>query len=422
MNQVLKKSELLDCQQIPSEAELLQRARNLIPMLLEKAASVEKNRMVSKETIQAFVDAGFFKILQPAAFGGWEMNPSVFYKVLMELGRGCCSSAWNMMILGIHQWEFGSMPEQACVDVWGENDATIIASSYPPFGKVEEVDGGYRISGTWKTSSGCDHGQWAFLGGLRKDADGKVIDRLSMLVSADDYEIVDDWHTFGLAGTGSKSLLVKDAFVPYHRAHSLIKYEYSERGNHYLYPFNQVFFGAVSSLIVGMAQGGVDEYIRQMTVRTNTTDGNSAALSPYVKDRLGNAVVRVRTARARLLQMMAETTEIVERRELVARTLHEIGGGHATRRLLVAHGGLLAQQHLDHVRGHPFCPLSDRGACSCPADEPPEAWAHSSLLRRGRPTSAPNRQRRSNAPEIVQQGPRQCRRGNRAQRPHRHAP
>ncbi|MBV2132179.1 acyl-CoA dehydrogenase family protein [Pseudomonas sp. MAP12] len=317
MNQVLKKSEVIACQQIPSEAELLQRARDLIPMLLEKASSVEKNRMVSKETIQAFVDAGFFKILQPAQFGGWEMNPSVFYKVLMELGRGCCSSAWNMMILGIHQWEFGSMPEQACIDVWGEDDRAIIASSYPPFGKVEEVEGGYRISGTWKTSSGCDHGQWAFLGGLRKDAEGKVIDRLSMLVSADDYEIIDDWHTFGLSGTGSKSLLVKDAFVPYHRAHSLIKYEYNERGNHYLYPFNQVFFGAVSSLIVGMAQGGVDEYIRQMSVRTNTTDGNNASLSPYVKDRLGNAVVRVRTARARLLQMMAESTEIVERRELV---------------------------------------------------------------------------------------------------------
>ena len=63
MNQVLKKSELLACQQIPSEAEILQRARELIPMLLDKAASVEKNRMVSKETIQAFVDAGFFTIL-----------------------------------------------------------------------------------------------------------------------------------------------------------------------------------------------------------------------------------------------------------------------------------------------------------------------------------------------------------------------
>lgn len=302
---------------IPSETELVQRARDMIPMLMEKADSVEKNRMVSPETIKAFVDAGFFKILQPAKFGGYEMNPAVFYKVLMELGRGCCSSAWNMMILGIHQWEFGSMPDQACEDVWGKDDKTIIASSYPPFGKVEKVEGGYRISGTWKTSSGCDHGQWAFLGGLGRDAQGNVIDRLSMLVPATDYEILDDWHVFGLAGTGSKSLVVKETFVPDHRVHSLIRYEQGDRGTHYKYPFSQVFYGAVSSLIVGMAQGGIDEYIRQMTVRTNTTDGGSAALSPYVKDRLGNAVVRVRSSRARLLQMMLETTEIVERGELV---------------------------------------------------------------------------------------------------------
>lgn len=311
------KETVVETNTVPTEAQLIQRARDLIPLLREKADSVESNRMVSKETIRAFVDAGFFKILQPAKFGGYQMNPAVFYKVLMELGRGCGSSAWNMMILGIHQWEFGTLPEQAGKDVWGEDNKTIIASSYPPFGKVEEIDGGYLISGTWKTSSGCDHGQWAFLGGMRHDAEGNVIDRLSMLVPATDFEIQDDWHVFGLAGTGSKSLVVKESFVPYHRTHSMIQYNNDAAApSCYLYPFNQVFFGAVSSVIVGMAQGGIDEYIRQMSVRTNS-HGGAAALSPYVKDRLGNAVVRVRSARARLLQMTQETTEIVDRRELV---------------------------------------------------------------------------------------------------------
>jgi 3-hydroxy-9,10-secoandrosta-1,3,5(10)-triene-9,17-dione monooxygenase len=317
MNNYVKQSETLSAPVVPCEEELVQRARALIPMLREKAASVEQNRMVSAETIDAFVEAGFFKILQPRAYGGWEMNPAVFYKVLMELGRGCGSSAWNMMILGIHQWEYGSLNDQACQDVWGEDNTVITASSYPPFGKVEEVEGGYKISGTWKTSSGCDHGHWAFLGGLRRDASGQVIDRLSMLVPASVWEIEDDWFTFGLAGTGSKSLVIKEAFVPYHRAHSLIQYEYSDRPAQYLYPFSQIFFGAVSAMIVGMGQGAIDEYVQQMQVRTNTLDGSGAALSPYVKDRLGNAVVRVRSARARLLQMMAESTAVVERRELV---------------------------------------------------------------------------------------------------------
>ncbi|MFJ7882393.1 acyl-CoA dehydrogenase family protein [Pseudomonas sp. NPDC096917] len=317
MNNFVKQTGPLGTEVIPTEAQLLERARELIPMLIEKADSVERNRMVSRETIATFVAAGFFKILQPKQYGGWEMNPAVFYKVLMELGRGCASSAWNMMILGIHQWEYGSLEQQACLDAWGEDNTVITASSYPPFGKVEEVEGGYNISGTWKTSSGCDHGKWAFLGGLRRDANGAVIDRLSMLVPSSAWVIEDDWHVFGLAGTGSKSLIIKEAFVPYHRAHSLIDYSYSDRPANYLFPFNQIFFGAVSALIVGIGQGGIDEYIRQMSVRTNTADGSNAALSPYVKDRLGNAVVRVRSARARLLQMLAESTEYVERRELV---------------------------------------------------------------------------------------------------------
>ncbi|MGH8425839.1 MAG: acyl-CoA dehydrogenase family protein, partial [Pseudomonas fluorescens] len=129
MNNFVKPTEPVDTQAIPSEAQLLERARGLIPMLMEKADSVEQNRMVSRETIAAFVEAGFFKILQPKEYGGWEMNPAVFYKVLMELGRGCGSSAWNMMILGIHQWEYGSLPEQACLDAWGEENTVITASS-----------------------------------------------------------------------------------------------------------------------------------------------------------------------------------------------------------------------------------------------------------------------------------------------------
>tara|TARA_R110001583_G_scaffold182192_1_gene339800 strand:- start:1844 stop:3070 length:1227 start_codon:yes stop_codon:yes gene_type:complete len=302
---------------IPTEAELVSRARALIPMLLDRAESVEKARMVSSDTIQQFVEAGFFKILQPKAFGGWEMSPSVFYKVLMELGRGCPSSGWNMMILGIHQWEFGGLDVQAGNDVWGQDNAVVIASSYPPFGKVDPVEGGYLLNGTWRTSSGCDHGQWAFLGGVLFDDAGQPSDRCSFLVSRENYEIVDDWYTFGLAGTGSKSLVVKDAFVPYHRMHSLIRYEQGDRPLNYKFPFNQVFFASVSAVIIGMAQGAIDEYIKQMKVRKNTTGGDAAALSLYVTDRLGNASVRVRSARARLLQMIDESYAYLERGELV---------------------------------------------------------------------------------------------------------
>ena len=85
---------------LPTEAEIVQRAHDLIPLLRERATECERNRMVSKETIQAFHDAGFFRILQPKRWGGYEMSPNVLNRVLMELARGCPSSAWNVMEIG----------------------------------------------------------------------------------------------------------------------------------------------------------------------------------------------------------------------------------------------------------------------------------------------------------------------------------
>ncbi|MEX3944496.1 acyl-CoA dehydrogenase family protein [Paraburkholderia sp. BR10937] len=301
----------------PTEETLVERAKAFVPMLRERAAEIEKNRAVPADIIAAFREAGFFRILQPARWGGYEMNPSVFYKVLMELGRGCSSSAWNAMILGVHTWEFGLLDSRACEDVWGKDDSVIVASSYPPVGTYRRVDGGYIVSGRWPTSSGTDHGQWAFLGMTLKAEDGTPNDRIAMLVPRSDYKIIDDWHVFGLAGTGSKSVEVKDAFVPEYRAHSTVDYRMSDRGDMYLYSFQQVFYSAVSSSIIGMAQGAVDEFIRQMRTRVNSSNGVRAALSPYVKDRLGNAQARVRSSRARILHIAQETTRYVESRQLV---------------------------------------------------------------------------------------------------------
>ena len=302
---------------VPTPDELVQRARDLVPMLRERAAATEKNRMVFPEVIKAFVDAGFFRICQPRRWGGWEMSPEVFWRVLMELGRGCGSSGWVMMILGVHQWEFGHMSPRAGDDVWGEDPTVLVASSYAPWGNCTKVDGGYVLDGQWRTSSGCDHAQWTFVGGLGRDAQGVPNDRLAFLVPRSDYEIVDDWHVFGLQGTGSKSIVLKNVFVPEYRSHSTQSYELTDRGDMFLFPFGQIFCGSVSAVICGFAQGAIDIYTEQMKVRRNVGGMMATNTSPYVKDRLGNAVVRVRSSRARLLQLMAETTPYCLRRELV---------------------------------------------------------------------------------------------------------
>jgi 3-hydroxy-9,10-secoandrosta-1,3,5(10)-triene-9,17-dione monooxygenase len=304
--------------EIPTSEELVARAAAMVPSLRARAGDIEQARKVPHDVIAMFKDAGFFRILQPKKHGGWEMNPIVFMRVLGELGRGCCSSAWNMMILGVHNWEFGLMDDRAAQDVWGEDDETIIASSYPPMGELTKVEGGWRLKGRWPTSSGSDHGEWAFIGALEKNEKGIPIDRHALLVKRDDYEIIDDWFTFGLSGTGSKSVLIKDAFVPDHRSHSMIDYKLDDRPTNYLFPFSMIFYSSVSAAIIGFAQGALDVFIEQMQVRQDNGTGAATRLSPYVKDRLANAVAKVRSCRARMEQMMAHCTQITERRQLVS--------------------------------------------------------------------------------------------------------
>lgn len=307
----------------PTADELVARATALLPMLREKAASVEANRMVSTETIQAFKDAGFFKILQEKRWGGWEMDPSVFWRVLMELGRGCPASTWNMMILGVHQWEFAHMDPRAAQDVWAEDNTIAVASSYGPTGRCEKVEGGYKLSGQWKCSSGTDHGQWAFVGGLVHDENGVAVDRIALLVPRTEYTIVDDWYVFGLCGTGSKSLEMKDVFVPEYRTHSLSAYQLNDRPSSYLHPFGTIFCGSVSAALVGFTQGAIDTYVEQMSTRTLSANASmkAAQVNPAVRDRLGHAVGLMRSSRSRLLQVMAESGEYVYRRELVPEEL-----------------------------------------------------------------------------------------------------
>ncbi|MDN0076400.1 acyl-CoA dehydrogenase family protein [Crenobacter sp. SG2303] len=306
--------------QIPTESELIARAQAMIPWLREKADAVEKARTVPNDTIQAFKDAGFFKILQPKCWGGYEMNPNVLNKVLMELARGCPSSAWNVMVLGVHPFEVGLLDSRCGDELWNEDNTRLVSSSYAPFGTVKAVEGGYVLNGEWKTSSGCDHAEGGtFLGG-RVEENGEMVFR-SFWVQRSDVEIVDDWYVVGLAGTGSKSLMVKDVFVPAYRSHVIAAYgeeSHSHVENLYKMPFFYVFYAAVSSVIIGMARGMADLYIEHMVPRQNLNQAVGAAVNdPFIKGRLGEATAKILGAAARVLHNTDEAWSYVSRGELV---------------------------------------------------------------------------------------------------------
>ena len=307
--------------QIPTEEEIVQRARDLIPTLRERADACEKTRMVSRQTIQDFQQAGFFKILQPKRWGGYEMHPNVLNRVLIELARGCPSSAWNVMVLGVHPFEVGLLPEQVGDELWGQDNTKLVSSSYAPFGTVDAVEGGYRLNGEWLTSSGCDHAEGgAFVGG-RVQENGEMVFRSFWVQREQIEEIVDDWHVVGLAGTGSKKLVITDVFVPAYRSHVIGAYDQESHGhveNLFKMPFFFVFYAAVSSVIIGMARGMVDLYVEHMVPRQNLNQAVGAAVNdPFIKGKLGEAFAKITAAEARVLSNTDEAWSYASRGELV---------------------------------------------------------------------------------------------------------
>ena len=100
-----------------------------------------------------------FRALQPRRYGGYELDPATFYQAVMEVGTVCGSSAWILGVIGVHNWHLAIFPPQAQEDVWGEDTSVQLSTSLAPTGTVERVDGGFRLSGRWSFSSGCDF-QW----------------------------------------------------------------------------------------------------------------------------------------------------------------------------------------------------------------------------------------------------------------------
>jgi alkylation response protein AidB-like acyl-CoA dehydrogenase len=198
------------------ERATLDRARALIPRLAERAPAATAARQLPAQTIAEYRAAGILRILQPRRFGGQQGRFSLFSQIVEELTYGCASSAWVYAVLAEHQWIVAQYPEEAQIDVWGDDPEAVASSSLAPRAAARRVAGGWRLSGHYSFSSGCDYAQWAIIGAfLGEMGDPRHIAYL--LVPLAEVEIVDDWQVLGLAGTGSKSLALEDVFIPEHR-------------------------------------------------------------------------------------------------------------------------------------------------------------------------------------------------------------
>jgi 3-hydroxy-9,10-secoandrosta-1,3,5(10)-triene-9,17-dione monooxygenase len=255
---------------IPDGAELVGRARALVPVLAQRAAAADHDRVVSKESVAEMQAAGLFRVLQPKRWGGYELGLDVANDIQMILAEGCMATAWIYAVLAVEPFLIALFDDRTAQDVWGTDQSVLICgtSAGGPGNKATPVDGGFRLSGRWRFASGCDHTDWTFLGGCRVDDPAGGGAEWRMLLPRSDYQIDDTWQVAGLRGTGSRDIVVEEAFIPTHRAIKQSDLFLCQGPGQavntaplYRIPFGQVFALSVSTLIIGGLQGMLDAYL-----------------------------------------------------------------------------------------------------------------------------------------------------------------
>lgn len=290
-----------------SATEVLDRVRELTPLIRERAAEAERERRLPVESVKELKESGVMRLLQPRRYGGYEADPRLFYESLFAVAAACGSTGWVTGVVGVHPWQIALFPDQVQSEVWGDDPDTWVSSSYMPGGRMVPTDGGYILNGRWSFSSGCDHCQWVILGVIVDRGDGSAPAMWNVLIPRSDYRIEDVWRTMGLCGTGSNDIVVEDLFVPEYRTIDLVKmFAWESPGlvlntsPLYRLPFGTMFSNAITGAIIGMAEGILAENLEYTKARVSKSWGK-ATEDPYTVSALGRAASDVDACRSHLL-------------------------------------------------------------------------------------------------------------------------
>lgn len=199
---------------------MLAAVRVLLPSIADAAADVDRNAAVDPQMITKLHDAGYFSLLQPAAFGGLAAEPDDYLTATRELSAACVSTGWLAGWLGVNNWGLSVRDQRVLQEIWGADPRALLCSSYAPTGRLERTDGGFWLSGRWSRCTGASHASWLSAAALRVGPDGAAQDFMAVLVPRTDFAVESKWNGLGLRGIGADDVVVNGTFVPEHRAFS----------------------------------------------------------------------------------------------------------------------------------------------------------------------------------------------------------
>jgi alkylation response protein AidB-like acyl-CoA dehydrogenase len=291
------------------QSDIVDRARALTPQIASLAAAVESERRLPAPLLDALHEARLFRLLLPRSQGGLETDPVTFFHVVEAIATTDASTAWCLSQAGGCATVAAYLDPAVAHRIFGHPRA-VLAWGPGPKVKAVAVEGGYRVTGAWAFASGGRHATWLGAhcpifetdGRSRLNAEGQQIER-TMLVPASEVEWTDIWNVVGLRGTASDQFKLTDHFVRHdHSITRDFQKECREPGPLYRMPALAYYELGFAGVALGIARASLDVFID--LARSKVPRGMKSALrdSAVLQSGLAQAEVRVRAARAFLLQ------------------------------------------------------------------------------------------------------------------------
>ena len=297
---------------VQSSAEARARAAALAPAIAERARATQAARSVVPESIADLHASGLFSLTTPKRFGGSELGIDAVLEATIEIAAACGSTAWVYGVLAGHAWLAAKFPLKTQQEVFA--DPNVLVASLIRLGGTapERAAGGFVWrGGRGKFCSGIDHSQWVLVGGVVRE-DGIDVQRYFLLPRAD-VDIEDDWYTAGLRGTGSKSIVVREAFIPEHRSVTFAAMLDGSAGasRYYQLPFQLVWPMSLPGTAIGTARAALRAYTELVRRKLDGLSGEGVAEQSASFLRIAEASARIDaaefilTANARRLNELA---------------------------------------------------------------------------------------------------------------------
>ena len=317
-----------------TQTDAISRARGMVDLLRTSADRIEAGRALPADIVTALHEARLFRLLLPRSLGGDELHLKTLAQVIEVIAGADASTAWCMGQGAGCAMAAASLRPDVARRLFGPADA-VLAWGAGIQGKATAVDGGYRVTGKWTFASGCANA--TLLGGHsyvfekdgtpRKRPDGSHADRTLLFVKSK-AKTHDMWHTLGLRGTASYTYEVEDLFVPeeesFDREDPAATFE---PGTLYIFHETYAYAAAFSALMLGIAQGMVDDLEALAMTKSPRASASSLKESPVFQSQFAVLQARLRAARAYLhttLDQIWDKVEAAREMPMVERANHKL--------------------------------------------------------------------------------------------------